>query len=64
MSKMGKIAKNLFTGNKAIRHKSIIKTTTGAPSSKAPKGTLCYNSFDGDYYINSNGSTTWTKCNP
>lgn len=41
----------------------IKKTTTGAPSSAAKVGTLCWNTYDEDAYICTVASGTWVKLN-
>lgn len=41
----------------------IKKTTTGAPSSAALVGTLCWNTYDSDAYICTVAAGTWVKIN-
>ena len=41
----------------------VVKTDTGAPSSAAPVGALCWNSFDGDAYVCTVAAGTWVKIN-
>src|SRR3990170_4064316 len=37
-----------------------VRTTTGAPTHSATRGTFCWNSTDFTLYVNNNGSTAWT----
>jgi hypothetical protein len=60
------IVDKAFYGNpriKAGRPECIIKTTTGAPSSAAKVGTLCWNSYDEDAYICTVATGTWVQIN-
>lgn len=67
MSAWGNIVKKAFPGNPKIKigHPDIyIKTTTGAPTASTGKvGTLCWNSFDLEAYITTDGAGTWVKIN-
>lgn len=60
------IEKKAFSGRHGTLGRSaqcIKKTTTGAPTSAAPVGTFCWNSFDGDAYICTVATGTWVKIN-
>jgi hypothetical protein len=46
-----------------LRRRCIVKSTTGAPSSAAPLGTLCWNAYDENAYICTVISGTWVKIN-
>jgi len=66
LSIWGKIVEKAFPGNARIqagRPKCIIKTTTGAPASAAPVGTLLWNSYDLNAYICTVAAGTWAKIN-
>ena len=54
-----------FAGRRgAIGNALVIKkATTGAPSSAAKVGTLCWNSYDSDAYICTVAAGTWVKVN-
>jgi len=59
------IENKAFAGRKgALGSPDIInKATTGAPSSAAKVGTLCWNSYDEDSYICTVAAGTWVKIN-
>lgn len=62
----GTIVNKAFYGNKKIkggRPECIVKKDTGAPSSVAQVGTLCWNSYDENAYICTVASGTWVKIN-
>jgi len=59
------IEKKAFAGKRgSLGNVDIInKKTTGAPSSAAKVGTLCWNSYDGNAYICTVAAGTWVKIN-
>ncbi len=66
MTPWGAIVQKAFKGNQRIRTgrpRIIVKATTGAPSSAAEVGTLCWNAFDGNAYICTVAAGTWVKIN-
>lgn len=65
MSVKKKIEDKAFAGKLgALGNVNIIKkSTTGAPTSAAPVGTLCWNVYDGDAYICTVATGTWVKIN-
>ncbi|OQB06998.1 MAG: hypothetical protein BWY21_01804 [Parcubacteria group bacterium ADurb.Bin216] len=66
MAAWDEIVKKAFKNNQKIAKghpQCIIKTTTGAPSSAAKIGTLCWNSYDSDAYVCTVAAGTWVKIN-
>ena len=44
-----------------VEASKMIRTKAGVPSTTGVLGELCYDSTNDDVYINTDGSTTWTK---
>lgn len=65
MSWVGKVNKKICpSGINKIKGRGIrLKSTTGAPNTAAPVGTIVWNSFDGDAYICTVASGTYVKIN-
>lgn len=60
----GKVVNIAFSGNKLIkagRPRVIVYSTSPNGAVTAKKGTLCYDAANVRAYINTNGSTAWTR---